>query len=281
MAKFLKWTGIIVILLFVVVLVVYLKGQAHISATYDVRSTITNVGSDSALIARGEHLANINGCTDCHGVDLSGSEMVDAPPFRVVASNLTSGQGGVAKNYDDAGWDRAIRHGIRSDGTALIIMPSEAYSNLSDADAEALIAFVKSVPPSNNEMEPTEFKFLGSILAGLGQLDLSQGVVINTTIAEAPAIDSTEVYGKYLANITCTHCHGQDFSGGPGPEPGVMYPGLKAAANWDFNQFSTLLRTGKRPDGTEVDGNQMPWRAFSHYSNTEMKAIYAYLQTFK
>jgi cytochrome c553 len=281
MAKILKWIGIIVILIFVVVLIIYLKGSSHLNSTWEVTTSITSVPSDSAILARGEHLAKINGCMDCHKSDFSGQIFVDAPPFLAVASNLTSGKGGVAKTYDDTAWDRAIRHGVRSDGIGMIVMPSKAYNNMSDEDAQAIIAYLKSLPPVDNDLPRSEFRFLGKILAGLGQLNLADHVVSGIANTGAPPVDSTAVYGKYLANITCAYCHGKDFSGGPGMEPGTTVPGLQTAMTWGFDGFTKLMRTGERPDGTGVDPDLMPYRSFQHYTDTELKALYAYLQNYK
>lgn len=280
MAKVLKWLGIFVILLFAVILVIYIKGMMHLGSTWEVKGTITSVPSDSVIIARGQHLANINGCTDCHGSDLSGKVFLDIPPFLAVASNLTSGKGGVALNYDDSGWDKAMRHGVKSDGTGMIVMPSKAFSNISDKDTESIIAYIKSLPPVDNELPSTEYRFLGTMLAGAGEIDLADYIVTEATPKSAPEPDSTEVYGGYLANITCSYCHGQDFTGGPGESPGETIPGLQTAMTWGFDGFEKLLRTGKKPDGTEV-GEMMPWRAFSHFTHSEMIALYKYLQNYK
>src|SRR5690554_4173112 len=153
--KALKWLGITLGGLVALVLLaggaLYFVGDKKVGQTYSIETANLTISSDSASIARGAHVAAINGCRDCHGADLSGQVFVDAPPFRIVASNLTSGEGGVGARYSDADWDRAIRHGVRPDGRAVFIMPSAAYHNLSDDDTAALIAYLKSVAPVDNE----------------------------------------------------------------------------------------------------------------------------------
>ena len=47
---------------------------------------------------------------------------------------------------------------------------------------------------------------------------------------------------------------------------------------WSRDQFVELLRTGKRPDGTEVNPF-MPWSTYRHLNDQEMDALWAYLQT--
>jgi hypothetical protein len=36
---------------------------------------------------------------------------------------------------------------------------------------------------------------------------------------------------------------------------------------------------GVRPDGTLLDAKEMPWKTFSRYTDEELKALWAYLQT--
>ena len=84
--------------------------------------------------------------------------------------------------------------------------------------------------------------------------------------------------------VACTGCHGPEFSGGA--IPGVP-PTFPAAANltphatglggWSYSEFQIVMRTGARPDGTEVDPF-MPWPAYSQMTDTELGALWAYLQ---
>ena len=120
MKTFLKWTGIVLGSLLVLAIIggfaLYTKGSRSIQAAHAVEVAALTVPTDSASLARGAHLAGVFGCVDCHGDDLAGQEMGDAPPFRLVASNLTPG--GIGREYTPADWDRAIRHGVGQDGRA-------------------------------------------------------------------------------------------------------------------------------------------------------------------
>jgi len=102
------------------------------------------VRRDSATLALGEKLTVTNGCQDCHTASLGGKVMIDDPAFaRVIASNLTAGDGGALARYDDRALDAAIRDGIGSDGRKLWIMPSAEYASLADADVAAIIANIR------------------------------------------------------------------------------------------------------------------------------------------
>jgi hypothetical protein len=65
-------------------------------------------------------------------------------------------------------------------------------------------------------------------------------------------------------------------------------PGMKPSANitstgnvgkWTEEQFMTVLKTGMRPDGKQLDNKDMPWEMTRNFKDDEIKAIYRYLQT--
>lgn len=133
---------------------VYGLSESRMGRRYAVNPPALAIPTDSASVARGEHLArSIAGCTDCHGQDLGGQVVIDdAALGRVFAKNLTRGKGGVAGTLRDVDYVRAIRHGLDPDGKPLKVMPSSDYSNLADDDLAAIIAFVKSRPPVDKEL---------------------------------------------------------------------------------------------------------------------------------
>lgn len=115
MSTFLKrfgWSiGGLVGLILILLIGLYVVGSVRAGRSVAVMPVLSEVSATPAMRARGEHLANILACRECHGNDLSGHFFADAPPFRAVASNLTAGAGGIGQTYTVADWDRAIRHG--------------------------------------------------------------------------------------------------------------------------------------------------------------------------
>ena len=63
---------------------------------------------------------------------------------------------------------RAIREGIDRDGRPLIAMPSQAYRNFSDADAEALVAYLRSQPAVDNPQPARNLNVLAALFLGTG-----------------------------------------------------------------------------------------------------------------
>lgn len=271
--------GVLVGLVVVAAGVLYVRTGMKLNKTYEVTPAVTSVRADSVRLARGNHLAQILFCNECHGEGLAGNVMVDAPPFRMIAPNLTAGKGGIGRTFTDADWDRALRHGVGPDGKVNIVMPAPMFHHLSDADAEALIAYLKTMEPVDNELAPTEIRFLGRVLFNF-MLDVEQYAVAAHTPVTHPTPGPTRDYGQYLTSIACTECHGEDLRGGPSFAPeGPPVPDLTAAGAWTFDLFKTALRDGVRPSGQAIDPEWMPVEAFQHMTDDEMQAIHQYLQT--
>jgi len=110
-------------------------------------------------LEHGEYLFKTRGCMECHGADGAGHVFIDDQEsgFRVRAPNITTGGASPVRGYADADWVRAIRHGVKPSGEPVMIMPSEDYAHTTDADIAAIVAYVRSLAPSNTA--GAEFSF--------------------------------------------------------------------------------------------------------------------------
>ena len=89
-----------------------------------------------------------NACIGCHGEKLGGGKIPGGPPDWPVAANLTPGEGSAMARYQDAAaFTAMLRSGKRPDGTAIAVMPFESLGKLNEVDAQALYAYLKTVPP--------------------------------------------------------------------------------------------------------------------------------------
>jgi mono/diheme cytochrome c family protein len=241
----------------------------------------------NATLEWGEHIATTRGCRDCHGEDLGGAVFADEMPvFRLYGSNLTPI--GVGASYSDEDWIRAIRHGVGPDGKPLLFMPSYEYYYLSDRDLGALIAYLKSLPAVDRDSPGSQVGPLGRVLFKAGKLPLIPAEMIDHQAPrpETPMPGATVAYGEYLA-VGCTGCHGEGFSGGaiPGvppdwPEASNITPDRETGlGNWTRADFFRAMREGRRPDGTELRAEYMPWSNFVRFSDQELTALWMYLET--
>ena len=119
-----------------------------------------------SAVERGKYLVTISGCSDCHtpgtflghpdmGRYLGGSDVGFAIPGLGVfaGANLTPDRETGIGNWSTQEIVTAITTGKRPDGRGLApIMPYEAFSHLSNADAEAIAAYLKSIKPVANKV---------------------------------------------------------------------------------------------------------------------------------
>ena len=263
--------------------VAWFKTEADLARVYAVADPPLPVSDAPAALARGEHLYTVTGCVECHGDAGVGKVFIDAGPVAVVvAPNLTPAA--VRERYDADALGVAIRHGLDPRGRPLRIMPSTDFMNLSDEDTAALVAYLQSLPASDNRPGTTEIRPLGRVMALFGKLHLVPAADIDHTPRKrsAPPAGPTAEYGAYLAQV-CTGCHGMAWTGQrvPGTPPELPpAPNLTAHATglqgWTEADFLRVFREGKRPDGGDVHPF-MPWRSYGQMTDVEMQAIWKHL----
>jgi cytochrome c553 len=147
-------------------------------------------------------------------VSLSGTIMTndpvegDIPTFGAIpATNLTSGNGGVAKTYTDADWIRAIRHGVKPDGQVEIYM-YEYFSNMSDQDLGDLISYLKQIAPVDSDTPAMHYGPIVPIFTAIGIFTPAAELIDHNASPHAdPVAGTTKEYGRYLSAI-CAGCHG-------------------------------------------------------------------------
>lgn len=99
----------------------------------------------AVTVEYGHYLANIAGCTGCHGPGLSGGKIPGAPPDYPQSANLTDA---AIKAWTDAEFLQTIRTGVDPTGHQLNpVMPWKSFSGMTDEELLAIWQFVKQVPP--------------------------------------------------------------------------------------------------------------------------------------
>lgn len=293
MNKSLKWLGILLGGILGIALIgllgYFIYWQIQARQTIEVDVAPLEIPTDQASIDRGQILVEIVRCTECHGKDLSGIQWAGSQrPILTGAfgpSNLTPGENGL-ENYTDEDYVRAIRHGVGQDGKALIYMPSNFYVDLNESDLGDIIAYLKTLPPSdepgppNNWFGPLLWDFVLSNPQGLPAIKMIDHEA-EREIPTGPDPGDTLAYGEYLA-LPCRSCHGDDFAGVPMLERlGVPSPNITPynLGDWTEEDFFTAMREGAVPDGTFIPQSLMPWTAIGQLTDEELHAIWVYLQS--
>ncbi len=266
-----------------------------------------------ARIERGQYLANsVMVCVDCHSPHdatklqspLSGpafsGQFWPEPGFPpgYIAPALTPAH---LNSWTDGEIYRAITSGVSKDGHALHpLMPYQAYASADPEDIQAIIAYLRSLPPSGQDR------------TNQVSYDFPFSLIINTlpakpTPQKRPDPTNELAYGQYLVTtIGCAHCHvqrdehntpiaGTEFTGGMRfdlPAGGVAYsanltPDMETGlGRWTQSQFLARFKAYEHPADSIAavpgDGNQaMPWRWLSQMKEQDLRAIYTYLQSLK
>lgn len=271
--------------------------------------------SDRATVGRGEYLYKYShACWGCHGSALdatvppTGGRMFDlsriGPGFGVFyAPNITPDKETGIGQWTDGEIVRALREGLRRDGTVLFpIMPIEALKGLSDEDALAIVAYLRTLHPVKSEVNPNEFLFPAKALIAFGIIKPEKQI---TTPLVAPQKKDTLAYGEYVANNAslCMDCHTprnlQDGSfyrdsvfagstiwfGNEEKNPITKAYALNITSDkksgigmWTEDQFLDAVRAGMRPDGTALS-TLMPYAYYGLMDEYDLKALFRYLQS--
>jgi mono/diheme cytochrome c family protein len=195
-----------------------------------VRPAPADAGVDAPALAspetfgRGEYLAkNVAACGECHtprddsgNLDMSRwlSGVVgrfDLAPYDdavglVSAPNLTSHATGLASWTDDEIL-RAMRDGVGRDGAPLApVMPYYVFHNMTDDDARAIVVYLRSVAPVENQV-PARQPLPVPMSAPASPIP--ESAIPHTTLATTDGLYSRAEHGRYLAGQVgfCMDCH--------------------------------------------------------------------------
>src|SRR5882757_8802647 len=119
---------------------------------------------DAALVKRGRDLAAIGNCNDCHtvrgGRNFAGGLPVPTPFGTIFSSNITpDAETGIGR-WSEAAFRRAMRSGVNREGQHLYpTFPYDHFTNVSDADDNALYAFLMTRQPIYATPRANELSF--------------------------------------------------------------------------------------------------------------------------
>lgn len=241
-----------------------------------------------ADLRHGKYLYESRGCMDCHAANGKGRVVIDDPGgLYVRAPNITTGPGGVVASYADRDWVRTLRHGVKPNGRPLLVMPSEDYNQLTDGDLNALVAYVRSLPPVDGEGAVVRLPLIAKAMYAFGGLKDAPEKIDHSRLPPEPVpVGATARHGAYVANM-CIGCHGASLTGGriSGSPPDwpaaadITSGAGSAMQRYDtVDRFRNMMRTGKRPDGSRVS-QVMPFAALGKLSDVDVDALYAFLKT--
>ena len=291
MKRRIKWTASGAMLLAAILIGsaasgLYLAEQKR-NRTIDIKPRPVAYTTDAQTIERGRYLYASRSCSYCHGAQGTGREFVnDGKGTRIVGPNIRPA--GVVARYPPEDWNSVIRHGVKPNGRPLLVMPSEDYNRFTNEDLNALVSYVRQLPARQSTQQAVvEMPRPAWVLYGLGMIpDAAERIDHQLAPSRPVPAGVTLANGQYVANM-CIGCHGATLAGGKIPggppdwpaaadiRPGTHSAGTTLARYPNAASFVSMLRTGKRPDGTPIQ--VMPFESLGQLSDVDAQALYLYL----
>lgn len=261
-----------------------------------------------ALIERGSYLVNaVMACDSCHtprgpkGALLmdkrfsGGSQTWDEPTFVVKGANITPDLDTGIGTWSEHDLKHALIDGVRPaharlGGIPLVPqMPFNFYKILLPHDLEAVVAYVRSVAPVHNEVQPPIYKATTEIKLVPGAERPMEELALRDPVKR----------GFYLATIAhCMECHARrpdgayDFKnwlgkGGremTGPFGAVTVGNITSHPTagigaWTDAEIKRALTQGVARDGRPFKPPMARHVFYSHMTLDDLDAVVAYLRT--
>jgi mono/diheme cytochrome c family protein len=276
-------------------------------------ATVERIEPTPERVARGKYLVHhVSDCLGCHsdrtpefglpikpGTEGKGGFVFDKNlgfPGVVAAQNITSDRETGLGGWSDGEILRAIREGVDRQGNALFpMMPYQGFRHLSDEDAYAIVAYIRTLAPVKNTVPAKKIDFPVNLFVKFAPQPVAAPVI-------APDRRDTVAYGKYLTTIGgCFECHtphdeknaviaDKAFSGGwvmKGPWGTNVTANITPHPSTWIGQTSREAFIGRfrsfanvKPVPAAKGRNTiMPWLAFSGMTDEDLGAIYDYLRT--
>jgi mono/diheme cytochrome c family protein len=251
-------------------------------------------------VQRGAYLVHAGGCVSCHtepgGAPFAGGRALGTPFGTFFSPNITpDAETGIGR-WTDAQFQRALRQGRRPDGASYFpVFPYPSFTNITDADALAIKAYLFSLPPvrQENRAHDVAFPFSWRLLqTGWRLLFFREG-----PFRADASRDAVYNRGAYLVTALghCGECHT------PRNVLGAMKPSLALAGtrdgpdgqavpnitpdrttgigDWDGADIVTLLKTGRTPEQSAVKGamREVVQDGLKMLSDADLQAIAVYL----
>lgn len=275
-------------------------------------SAVSSEDSLKMVVDRGEYLAHhVAICMDCHsrrdftkfslppahGTEGIGSSFpfgeAEGIPGEIWAPNITPAR---LASWTDDEIARAVAHGVNKTGDTLFpIMPYTNFSKMAKDDLYAIVAYLRTLAPSDSTVPPRKLFISLSSLPPLPEFAPEKNV--------RPDSSDKVKYGQYLATIaSCGFCHtpmnkdgspdfSKAFSGGfvfstpmfKVTVANITPDSTTGIGSWTEDAFIAKFRNNASDEMINKDhGRQntiMPWAVYGKMKEADLRSIYAYLRT--
>ena len=255
----------------------------------------------AAVIKHGEYLATAADCGACHtaprGEPFAGGLPISTPLGTIYSTNITPSANFGIGLYSEEEFSRALRHGVRRDGSNLYpAMPYTSYAKFTEDDARALYLYLtKAVKPVDQSPPPTELPFPMNIRASM----IAWNLLFLDTAAFVPDPQQSAEWnrGAYLVQgaAHCSTCHtprgflmqeetSRALSGaqvGPWYAPNITSDPTSGIGRWTKEELVAYLGTGHLSGKAQAAGSmgEAVEDSFQHLAATDLDAIATYIKS--
>lgn len=249
------------------------------------------------ILERGKDLyKGVAACGFCHGDKRSPSSLPTGGLSaydtygEVIASNITTAKTGIG---DWSGEDiiKLLRTSKNPDEELVSYEVHNGYEWMSDNDLIAIVSYLKSIPPVDNEIERREIGTLSRNTTGFFTSP-------KEVVGYVPEIDKANKFefGRYLVDrvARCGYCHnspdsllvnGEYLAGGKvvrnekGEKvaPSILPSGGINSGEWGRKEWAIFFKKGVAPDGKRIDGDFCPVNFYRTANDEDLEAMIEYL----
>ncbi|QGM99537.1 cytochrome c [Methylocystis parvus] len=266
-------------------------------------SALTAGDSAAADLSRGQYLVEaLAACDNCHtprgpnGYDLSarfsgGSQTFAGKDYVARGSNISPDKETGVGDWGDDELSAAIVAGVGRDGQLAPAMPSDSYRALTNADRNAMIAFLRASPPVKAQPAPPQRH---------GSWSPHPAPGAEATFDEAALSDKIK-RGLYVASIArCLACHSAEVDDAPDHVNGLgaggkifrtpagvavasnitTHPG-KGVGAWSDDEIKRAVTQGlsRKGEALKPPMSTLAKAHFAKMSPDDLDALVAYLRT--
>jgi hypothetical protein len=255
---------------------------------------------------------NIAGCLGCHskiddskpgdfffpGTEGQGRDFGEIPnyPIHIRARNITPDKATGIGDWTDGEIVRAMREGVSRDGSPLFPqMPYRTYAQtMSDDDALAIVSYLHTLKPVNNNPGRTEVKFpISMFIRGVPQ------PIEKSPPPPPPASDKLARGNWLISACSCHDCHdgvnermekipGKELAGGAhfplsGDKyvnvPNITQDKATGIGAYTDDDLKRIFEEGKGKDGRDLF--MMPWSYYRGMTAEDKEALFTALREVK
>lgn len=246
-------------------------------------------------VSRGRYLTIAGNCGGCHmspaGQPFAGGSPLRTPFGTVLSANITSA---VMRSWSEDQFYRALHEGVGGRGAHLYpAFPYTYYTRVTRADSDAILAYLKTVPPVYNKLDRNQLSFP---LNNRGLMVFWNALFLKTGEFRPDPQQSAEWNrGAYLVEALghCGACHtpknllGADrlaarYEGGV--LDNWLAPDLTANARVGLGRWSTeevveYLKTGRNARGAASGAMAEVIASTSQMTDADVRAMAVYLKS--